>query len=103
LRRSRRRSRAGSGSRRSANCPDEAERGSALDAGSRCSGILRCVQMKPTQLVMTAGHEFYKKLTCPNAEHVVRSVDGGEAYCTLNNPSPKHQIEFDWWLAGVFR
>jgi hypothetical protein len=21
---------------------------------------------------MTAGHEFYKKLTCPKAEHVVR-------------------------------
>jgi hypothetical protein len=30
---------------------------------------------------MTAGHEFYKKLTCPKAEHVVRSVDGGEAHC----------------------
>jgi hypothetical protein len=27
---------------------------------------------------MTAGH---KKLTCPKAEHVVRSVDGGEAHC----------------------
>jgi hypothetical protein len=41
---------------------------------------------------MTAGHEFYKKLTCPKAEHVVRSVDGGEAHC---------KIEFDW-LDGVF-
>jgi hypothetical protein len=44
-------------------------------------------------LVMTAGHEFYKKLTCPKAEHVVRSVDGGEAHC---------KIEFDW-LDGVFK
>ena len=51
---------------------------------------------------MTAGHEFYKKLTCPKAEHVVRSVDGGEAHCTLNNPSLEHQIEFDW-LDGVFK
>ena len=42
---------------------------------------------------MTAGHEFYKKLTCPKAEHVVRSVDGGEAHC---------KIEFDW-LDGVFK
>src|SRR6267143_6013399 len=44
-------------------------------------------------LVMTAGHEFNKKLTCPKAEHVVRSVDGGEAHC---------KIEFDW-LDGVFK
>ena len=29
---------------------------------------------------MTAGHEFYKKLTCAKAKHVVRSVDGGEAH-----------------------
>jgi hypothetical protein len=36
---------------------------------------------------------FYKKLTCPKAEHVVRSVDGGEAHC---------KIEFDW-LDGVFK
>jgi len=42
---------------------------------------------------MTAGHEFNKKLTCPKAEHVVRSVDGGEAHC---------KIEFDW-LDGVFK
>ena len=42
---------------------------------------------------MTAGHESYKKLTCPKAEHVVRSVDGGEAHC---------KIEFDW-LDGVFK
>ena len=40
---------------------------------------------------MTAGHEFYKKLTCPKAEHVVRSVDGSEVHC---------KIEFDW-LDGV--
>ena len=45
---------------------------------------------------------FCKKLTCPKAEHVVRSVDGGEAHCTLNNPSLEHQIEFDW-LDGVFK
>ena len=44
-------------------------------------------------LVMTAGHEFYKKLTFPKTEHVVRSVDGGEAH---------RKIEFDW-LDGVFK
>ena len=32
------------------------------------------------------------QLTCPKAEDVVRSVDGGEAHC---------KIEFDW-LDGVF-
>jgi hypothetical protein len=47
----------------------------------------------PLVTAMPAGHEFYKKLTCPKAEHVVRSVDGGEAHC---------KIEFDW-LDGVFK
>jgi len=53
-------------------------------------------------LMTAAGHEFYEKLTCPKTEHVVRSVDGGEAHCTVNNPSLKHQIEFDW-LDDVFK
>jgi hypothetical protein len=54
---------------------------------------LSCTYQSEGPLVMTAGHEFYKKLTCPKAEHVVRSVDGGEAHC---------KIEFDW-LDGVFK
>jgi pimeloyl-ACP methyl ester carboxylesterase len=53
-------------------------------------------------LMTGLGHAFYEKLTCPKTEHVVRSVDGGEAHCTLNNPSLKHQIEFDW-LDDVFK
>jgi pimeloyl-ACP methyl ester carboxylesterase len=53
-------------------------------------------------LMYAAGREFYKKLTCPKAERLVRAVDGGEAHCTLNNPSLKHQIEFDW-LDDIFK
>jgi hypothetical protein len=52
-------------------------------------------------LMLAMGHEFYEKLTCPKAEHVVSLVEGGEAHCTMNNPSLKHQIEFDW-LDDVF-
>jgi hypothetical protein len=48
------------------------------------------------------GHAFYEKLTCPKTERLVRAVEGGEAHCTLNNPSLKHQIEFDW-LDDVFK
>jgi hypothetical protein len=47
-------------------------------------------------------HGFYEKLTCPKTERVVRSGEGGEAHCTINNPSLKHQIEFDW-LDDVFK
>jgi len=53
-------------------------------------------------LMMGLGHEFYEKLTCPKTERVLRSVDGAEAHCTLNNASLKHQIEFDW-LDDVFK
>jgi hypothetical protein len=45
---------------------------------------------------------FYEKLTCPKTERVVHFVDGGEVHCALNNPSLKHQIEFDW-LGDVFK
>jgi len=48
------------------------------------------------------GHDFYEKLTCPKTERLVRLIDGGEAHCQMNNPSLKHQIEFDW-LEEVFR
>ena len=48
------------------------------------------------------GTTFYEKLTCPKTERVVRLVDGGEAHCAMNNPSLKHQIEFDW-LDDVFK
>ena len=53
-------------------------------------------------LVASAGHKFYEKLTCAKTERVVRFVDGGEIHCNLNNPSLKHQIEFDW-LDDVFK
>ena len=37
--------------------------------------------------MVNAGHEFYQKLTCPKAERIFRSADGGEAHCQMNNPS----------------
>jgi hypothetical protein len=49
------------------------------------------INLKPAA-VATA---FYERLTCPKTERVVRVVDGGEAHCTMNNLSLKHQIEFD--------
>jgi pimeloyl-ACP methyl ester carboxylesterase len=52
-------------------------------------------------LMISLGHEFYEKLTCPKTERLVRLVEGGEAHCQMNNPSLKHQIEFDW-LDDVF-
>jgi hypothetical protein len=53
-------------------------------------------------LAATAGHMFYEKLTCRKTERVVHFVDGGEVHCALNDPSLKHQIEFDW-LDDVFK
>jgi pimeloyl-ACP methyl ester carboxylesterase len=47
-------------------------------------------------------HEFFERLTCPKTERVVTSTEGGEAHCQVNNPSLKHQIEFDW-LDDVFK
>jgi pimeloyl-ACP methyl ester carboxylesterase len=48
------------------------------------------------------GHDFYEKLTCPKTERLVRLIEGGEAHCQMNNPSLKHQIEFDW-LDDIFK
>jgi pimeloyl-ACP methyl ester carboxylesterase len=53
-------------------------------------------------LVAAAEHSFYEKLTCPKTQRMVSALDGGEVHCTLNNPSLKHQIEFDW-LDDVFK
>jgi hypothetical protein len=53
-------------------------------------------------LMVGLGYGFYEKLTCPKTERLVRLVDGGEAHCQMNNPSLKHQIEFDW-LDDVFK
>ena len=52
--------------------------------------------------MVNAGHEFYQKLTCPKAERIFRSADGGEAHCQMNNPSLQHQVEFDW-LGEIFK
>lgn len=53
-------------------------------------------------LAMAAGHEFFEKLTCPKTERVIHFADGGEIHCAVNNPSLKHQIEFDW-LDNLFK
>ena len=53
-------------------------------------------------LVAAAGHKFFEKLTCAKTERLLRIVDGSEIHCALNNPSLKHQIEFDW-LDEVFK
>ena len=51
---------------------------------------------------IAAAHEFFENLTCPKTERVVTSAEGGEAHCQINNPSLKHQIEFDW-LDDIFK
>jgi len=53
------------------------------------------------QLANSMAHEFFEKLTCPKTERLVTAYEGGEAHCQVNNPSLKHQIEFDW-LDDVF-
>jgi pimeloyl-ACP methyl ester carboxylesterase len=53
-------------------------------------------------LAVGLGHNFFEKLTCPKTERLVRLIEGGEAHCQMNNPSLKHQIEFDW-LDDVFK
>ena len=53
-------------------------------------------------LMVGLGHDFYEELTCLKTERLVRLIDGGEAHCQMNNPSLKHQIEFDW-LDDVFK
>jgi len=53
-------------------------------------------------IVAAAAHAFCEKLTCPKTERTISAHDGGEVHCSLNSPSLKHQIEFDW-LDDVFK
>ena len=48
------------------------------------------------------GQKFYDKLTCPKAQHIITTKEGGEAHCGANNHSLEHQIIFDW-LDDVFK
>jgi|SRR5208282_3030737 len=48
------------------------------------------------------GQKFYEKLTCPKAQHIIATKEGGEAHCGVNNASLEHQIVFDW-LDDVFK
>jgi pimeloyl-ACP methyl ester carboxylesterase len=48
------------------------------------------------------GQKFYEKLTCPKAQHIITTQEGGEAHCGANNQSLEHQIVFDW-LDDVFK
>ena len=45
--------------------------------------------------------KFYDKLTCPRAQHIITTKEGGEAHCGVNDESLAHQIIFDW-LDDVF-
>ena len=42
------------------------------------------------------GQKFYDKLTCPKAQYIITSKEGGDAHCGVNNASLEHQIIFDW-------
>jgi hypothetical protein len=46
-------------------------------------------------------HQSFDKLTCPKTERTIQGYEGGDLHCMMNNPSLKHQIEFDW-LDDVF-
>jgi hypothetical protein len=48
------------------------------------------------------GQKFYDKLTCPKAQHIITTKEGGEAHCGVNDASLEHQIIFDW-LDDVFK
>jgi hypothetical protein len=48
------------------------------------------------------GQKFYDRLTCPKAQHIIATKEGGEAHCGVNNESLAHQIMFDW-LDDVFK
>jgi hypothetical protein len=48
------------------------------------------------------GQKFYDKLTCPKAQHIITTKEGGEAHRGVNNESLEHQIMFDW-LEDVFK
>jgi len=48
------------------------------------------------------GQKFYDKLTCPKAQHIITTKEGGDAHCGVNNESLEHQIIFDW-LDDVFK
>src|SRR6202167_5011696 len=48
------------------------------------------------------GQKFYDKLTCPKAQHIITTKEGGEAHCGANHQSLEHQIIFDW-LEEVFK
>jgi pimeloyl-ACP methyl ester carboxylesterase len=52
--------------------------------------------------VAVDGQMFYEKLTCPKAQHIITTKEGGEAHCGVNNESLEHQIMFDW-LDDVFK
>ncbi|MGB8988305.1 MAG: alpha/beta fold hydrolase [Candidatus Sulfotelmatobacter sp.] len=42
------------------------------------------------------GQTFYDKLTCPKAQNIITTKEGGDAHCGVNNASLEHQIIFDW-------
>lgn len=42
------------------------------------------------------GQKFYDKLTCPKAQRIVTTKEGGEAHCGVNDASLEHQVIFDW-------
>jgi pimeloyl-ACP methyl ester carboxylesterase len=48
------------------------------------------------------GQKFYDKLTCPKAQHIITTKEGGDAHCGVNNAGLEHQIIFDW-LDDVFK
>jgi pimeloyl-ACP methyl ester carboxylesterase len=48
------------------------------------------------------GQKFYDKLTCPKAQHIITTKEGGDAHCGVNSASLEHQIIFDW-LDDVFK
>lgn len=45
---------------------------------------------------------FFDKLSCDKFERVITQDEGAELHCSVNGPSVKHQIVFDW-LDGVFQ
>ncbi len=53
------------------------------------------------EMMRTLGLRFFDKLTCPKTDRFIEGFEGADAHCEVNNPSLKHQIEFDW-LDDVF-
>lgn len=72
-----------------------------LEGEIKCP-VLNMCPVAEGEVAHRKSRQFFDKLSCDKVERVVTQNEGAELHCSVNGPSVKHQIEFDW-LDDVFR